>query len=143
MEGNFAEYIKSLYHMEFKTMNVSYINFINFSLCLRFKTKHQLANHSKRHDEYKPLECNICSKRFRQMYNLTVHMRSHNNIYPYTCKYCDRKFRHTSSLKTHERTHTDEKPYACKYCEYKSTNWPNLNKHSTRIHCKHKNNLEE
>ncbi|XP_055311614.1 zinc finger protein 84-like isoform X1 [Sitodiplosis mosellana] len=100
----------------------------------RFKTKHQLANHSKRHEEFKPLECTICDKRFRQMYNLTVHMRSHNNICPYTCKYCDRKFRHTSSLKTHERTHTSEKPYACNHCDYKSTNWPNLNKHSLRIH---------
>lgn len=86
-------------------------------------------------------------------------MRSHNNISPYTCKYCDRKFRHTSSLKvifivnlqktsklkliriqikifqTHERTHTSEKPYICGHCDYRCTNWPNLNKHSMRIHC--------
>lgn len=73
---------------------MAYLTFI-----CRFKTKQQLSNHSKRHEQFKPLACEICDKRFRQTHDLTVHMRSHNNIYPYTCKYCDRKFRHTSSLK--------------------------------------------
>lgn len=65
----------------------------------RFKTKHQLINHAKLHDEFKPFVCTVCQKRFRQAYGLTVHKRSHDGIYPYDCKYCGRKFRHTSSLK--------------------------------------------
>lgn len=81
--------------MTLKMKSINLCNFVEF----RFKTKHQLTNHSKRHEEFKPWVCTVCEKRFRVMYNLTVHMRSHNNINPYTCKYCDRKFRHTSSLK--------------------------------------------
>ncbi|XP_031621561.1 zinc finger protein 425-like [Contarinia nasturtii] len=100
----------------------------------RFKTKHQLKSHDEMHSGLKKVECTVCHKRVRKQYDLTVHMRSHNNTYPYSCKYCEKKFRHTSSLRTHERAHKNDKPYACGQCAYRSTNWPNLNKHSMRIH---------
>lgn len=74
-------------------------NTLKCSVECRFKTKHQLTNHTKRHVEFKPHECTVCAKRFRQVYGLKVHMRSHTGIYPYSCKFCGREFRHTSSLK--------------------------------------------
>lgn len=79
--------------------NLSVIKVLSSWSFYRFKTKYQLSMHSKVHEEFKPIACEICDKRFRQKQSLTEHMRIHNNIFPYKCEYCERKFRHTSTLK--------------------------------------------
>lgn len=73
---------------------------IELFLCFnfRFKTKPQMKNHRKHHDDVRPFPCTVCGRLFRRQYTLNVHMRSHTNTCPYTCRYCGKSFRHNVTL---------------------------------------------
>lgn len=110
---------------------------IRKKLCPICNTKvSALGTHLKSHREYKPFQCEYCSKTFNMMCNLNKHIRRHLQLKTFICSYCEKGFTNSAELNVHLRIHTNEKPYKCNECDKPFRTAGCLNRHVQSIHKK-------
>ncbi|KXJ70311.1 hypothetical protein RP20_CCG024129 [Aedes albopictus] len=97
------------------------------------KYVNRLAQHKLIHKEFRPFQCEYCSKGFNQMSNLKKHVRLHTKEKPYLCSECDKGFTNSTELKIHVRSHTQERPFTCADCGKSFVTSGHLVRH-TRTH---------
>ena len=124
---------------------------------LRFKTGHELSDHSISHhpkikvlsceecefqsnsekdmeyhvDGHRPYPCTICECRYANGDDLAIHMTAHIEEKPFACAECDSKFDKKADLTVHMNEHNGQRPYACTICECRYANGDDLAIHMT------------
>lgn len=82
----------------------------------RFKTKKNMRNHLKLHNQDRKFQCDFCSKRFRTLAYLNSHLQTHQDVKKYKCNFCDKGFVYANQLNSHLNVHKIEKPFQCPVC---------------------------
>ncbi|XP_065089306.1 zinc finger protein 99-like [Ochlerotatus camptorhynchus] len=93
-----------------------------------------LRKHLLTHKEYKPFQCEYCSRTFNMMCNLKKHIRRHLQLKTFVCSYCDKGFTNSAELSVHVRIHTNEKPYKCSECDKSFRTSGSVSRHVQTFH---------
>jgi len=84
--------------------------------------------------QWKPHQCQICSKGFTFLSNLKRHMLSHSGMKPYQCNVCSKGFTRKHDLQRHMHIHSEEKSHQCHMCPKKFARNDHLRNHHVRKH---------
>jgi KRAB domain-containing zinc finger protein len=106
-----------------------------------FKTKFNLASHSRIHSGLKNFSCNYCQTTFRHKANLNRHVILTHEKRVFLCGICRMKFRDEERLLAHINTHTSSSvppkgPFACPFpdCDKLYNFKTSLIRHRNKVH---------
>lgn len=119
-----------------KTHNIQNRSFSCDQCDKSFFEKSHLMRHQNFHSESRDFQCEICKKFYKTERCLKVHQLVHSDPKNrrYKCDFCQKGFLSSSKLKQHANIHTNSRPHRCKHCPRDFTNYPNLRKHTIRLH---------
>ncbi|KAJ1519417.1 hypothetical protein ONE63_004709 [Megalurothrips usitatus] len=104
----------------------------------KFADEERLTNHQSRahgSEEFKTIQCNICSKRFLNNSALGSHLRTHNDQGAlWECSICKETYCSRDGLKRHVTSHSSNGSFPCPYCQKEFSGYLSIRKHIIKTH---------
>ena len=99
-----------------------------------FKFESEMVNHRKRHQDVKPLLCNMCDKSFKYSSGLNHHILVHTGERPHKCQLCSFDCRDPGVLRRHQYTHSSKKLFDCESCGKAFKDKGEMRRHKKNLH---------